>query len=152
MTKKAFTLVELLIVVSILGILGAIVFPEFQGQIQQSKEAAAKDILRILRNAIELYAAQNNDTPPGYPNNDSTSSTAQVYFFSQLVHAGEYLSERPRNLFNDSYSIVMLNNDDIFPSDPTNTDVFGWIYQPSTRTFKLNWPGTDSEGTSYFDY
>ncbi|RKY11715.1 MAG: hypothetical protein DRP65_03460, partial [Planctomycetota bacterium] len=49
--KKAFSLVELLIVVAILGILAAIVVPEFQTYTQQAKEAAAKDNLRILRNA-----------------------------------------------------------------------------------------------------
>ena len=61
--KKAFTLIEILIVVSILGILSAIVFPEFQAQAQQSRESAAKDNLRILRNAIEIYAAEHNDIP-----------------------------------------------------------------------------------------
>ena len=68
--KKAFTLVEILIVVTILGILAAIALPTFQGHIIQAKEAAAKDNLRILRNAIELYAAQHNDMPPGYINGD----------------------------------------------------------------------------------
>ncbi|GAH74356.1 unnamed protein product, partial [marine sediment metagenome] len=65
--KKAFTLVEILIVVAILGILAAIVIPQFQAHSQEAKEAAAKDNLRILRNAIELYAVQHGGVPPGYP-------------------------------------------------------------------------------------
>ena len=46
--KKAFTLVETLIVVAILGILTAIALPTFRGHIAEAKESAAKDILRIL--------------------------------------------------------------------------------------------------------
>ncbi len=71
-TKYAFTLVEILIVVAILGILAAIVLPTFQDHVQQARESAAKDNLRILRNAIEVYAAQHNDVPPGYPNDDQS--------------------------------------------------------------------------------
>ena len=50
--KRAFTLVEILIVVALLGILAAIALPTFQDHIQQARESAAKDNLRILRNAI----------------------------------------------------------------------------------------------------
>ena len=64
--KKAFTLVEILIVVAILGILATIALPTFQSHPQEAKESAAKDNLRILRNAIELFTAQHNDVPPGY--------------------------------------------------------------------------------------
>lgn len=78
--KKAFTLVEILIVVAILGILAAIVLPQFQSHTQQAKESAAKDNLRILRNAIELYAAQHDGVPPGYPNGDTTASPHYLCF------------------------------------------------------------------------
>jgi general secretion pathway protein G len=66
MRKKAFSLIELMIVVSILGIMAAIVAPLFRDNIQKTKEAAAKDSLRILRTAIEAYAAKNNGISPGY--------------------------------------------------------------------------------------
>ena len=65
-SNDGFTLVELMIVVAILGVLAAIVLPEFAGHIQQAKESAAKDNLRILREAIERYAADHNGVPPGY--------------------------------------------------------------------------------------
>ena len=53
--RRAFTLVEVLIVVAILGILGALVLPTFRGHIIEAKEAAAKDNIRIFRNAIEYF-------------------------------------------------------------------------------------------------
>ncbi|MHC4236894.1 MAG: type IV pilin protein, partial [Planctomycetota bacterium] len=49
-----------MIVVTILGSLAAIVIPEFSGHIQKAKESAAKDNLRILRQAIERYAQDHN--------------------------------------------------------------------------------------------
>jgi general secretion pathway protein G len=69
--NKAFSLVELLIVVAILGILAAVVVPEYTNSSQRAKAAASRDNLRSLRNAIQLYAAQHNDVPPGYPNGDA---------------------------------------------------------------------------------
>ena len=68
--RRAFSLVELLIIVAILGILAAIVTPEFSGHIQKAKESAAKENLRIFREAVDRYAARNNAAAPGYPNND----------------------------------------------------------------------------------
>lgn len=146
-----FTLVELMIVVSILGILAAIVLPEFQSHTQQAKEAAAKDSLRILRETIERYAAEHNDVPPGYPSNDPSNNPGTASFNTQLFN-GDYLSARPKNPFNNSGAFKLIGNLETFPTEPVLPEVNGWIFQPATKTLKLNWPGTDSEGKLYFDY
>ncbi|GAH57778.1 unnamed protein product, partial [marine sediment metagenome] len=85
--KRAFTLVEVLIVVAILGILAAIVVPQFRSHSQEANEAAAKDNLRILRQQIGLYAAQHSDVPPGYPDGDSSANPTSPIFFSQMLKA-----------------------------------------------------------------
>lgn len=54
MSKRGFSLAELLINVAILGILAAVVVPQFQAHSAQAKVAVGKDSLRILRSAIEL--------------------------------------------------------------------------------------------------
>ena len=46
-----------MIVVAVLGILAAIVVPQFQAHSKQAREAVAKDSVRLLRGAIELYTA-----------------------------------------------------------------------------------------------
>jgi prepilin-type N-terminal cleavage/methylation domain-containing protein len=150
--KKAFTLIEILIVVAILGILAAIVLPTFKGHMTEAKESAAKDNLRILRNAIELYAAQHNGVPPGYAANDPSNTPVYVFFIGQLVLREHYLSELPENPFNGKCITKMIANNEDFPTAPVMTDVCGWIYKPATKTIKLNWQGTDPAGTSYFDY
>ncbi len=150
--KRAFTLVEILIAVAILGILAAVVLPTFQGHVQQAKESAAKDNLRILRNTIELYAAQHDGVPPGYANNDPSNTPLYASFFGQLVLLGNYLSELPENPFNGKCSAKMIGNSADFPVEPVMIDTYGWIYKPATKTIKLNWQGTDSQGVAYFDY
>lgn len=149
--RKAFALVEILIVVAILGILAAIALPMFQGHIQQAKESAAKDNLRILRNTIELYAAQHNGIPPGYPNDDQDNLfPTPLTFYNQIVFEGHYLSEMPENPLNGDARIHVLGNSATFPENADGET--GWIYQPATRTIRLNSPGTDKTGTLYYQY
>jgi general secretion pathway protein G len=150
--KRAFSLVELMIVVALLGILAAIVVPQFQSHTTQAKEAAAESNLQIVRGAIELYAAQHNGVPPGYLNDDPSTEPAHLFFVAQLTETGNYLSNFPKNPFNEGYSTKMISNDEDFPTEPVQTDLYGWIYKPATKTIKLNWAGTDSTGVAYFDY
>ncbi len=150
--KKSFTLVEILIVVAILGILAALVLPQFQSHTQEAKESAAKDNLRILRNAIEIFAAQHDGTPPGYPNNDTSLSPSNHAFETQMVGNTKYLTDIPSNPFSEKSTIALLDNSEVFPTEPVQINLYGWVYQPATKTIKLNWPNTDSEGVAYFDY
>ena len=150
--RKAFTLVEVLIVAAIVGILAAIVIPEFQNYIQQAREAAAKDNLRILRVAIERYAAEHNGIPPGYQDGDPANPAGPVAFYRQLVAFNHYLSDLPENPFNGIPGVEVLGDEEDFPTEPLMTGIYGWIYQPATKTIKLNWSGSDSTGVAYFDY
>jgi len=63
--KSGFTLVEILIVVVILGILAAIVIPQFTGASTEAKESALMSDLQAMRSQIELYKIQHNDLLPG---------------------------------------------------------------------------------------
>ncbi len=62
--NKAFTLVEILIVVVILGILAAIVVPQFTNAANDARGGNLSSQLRTLQNQIELYSAQNNGAYP----------------------------------------------------------------------------------------
>ncbi len=69
---KAFTLIELLIVVAIIAILAAIAVPNFLEAQTRSKVSAGKAALRTLATGLESYAVDNNTYPyslmlPGQP-------------------------------------------------------------------------------------
>ncbi len=150
MKKCGFSVAELLIVVAILGIMAAIVVPQFQSQSTRAKGAVAKDSLRILRAAIELYTAQHNGIPPGYENDDPQTPPTSASFYDQLVVNGTYLAKIPKNPFNNLRNIRVIGNNEAFPPDAV--DGYAWIYQAATKTIRLNWPGSDSSGVRYFDY
>ena len=148
---SAFTLAELLIVVAILGILAALVLPEVQGHSQRAKEAAAKENLRILRDAIERYAIEHNGIPPGYPGNNVSATPGNKAIIGQLVFGG-YLPVWPKNPFNNKTTVYLVGNTESFPIEPLQQDLYGWIYQPASKTIRLNTSGLDSSGVAFFSY
>jgi general secretion pathway protein G len=62
--KGGFTLVEILIVVIILGILAAIVIPQFTSASQDARKNSLVSQLQTLRSQIELYKLQHLDQLP----------------------------------------------------------------------------------------
>jgi general secretion pathway protein G len=59
-----FTLIELMIVVSIAGILVTLAEPSFRGAVLKAKEAVLKQDLFTLRDAIDQYRADRGQYPP----------------------------------------------------------------------------------------
>ena len=64
--KSAFTLIELLIVVAIIGILAAIAVPNFLSAMSRAKVARVKADIRSLQTAMGAYYVDNNAYPPDH--------------------------------------------------------------------------------------
>lgn len=62
--RSGFTLVEILIVVIILGILAAIVIPQFTGASQDARKSNLASQVQTLKSQIELYRLQHNEALP----------------------------------------------------------------------------------------
>ncbi|RKY35070.1 MAG: type II secretion system protein GspG [Candidatus Omnitrophota bacterium] len=61
---KAFTLIELMLVVVIIGTLAALVVPRFTGRAEQARTTAAKaDILSNIPLALDLFELDNGNYP-----------------------------------------------------------------------------------------
>lgn len=69
--RSGFTLVELVVVILILGILAGVAAPRFFDTAAKANDNSAKTTLSIVRDAIELFTAENGGTPP---RNDSEAN------------------------------------------------------------------------------
>lgn len=85
---RGFTLVELLVVVIILGILAAVVIPQFADHTDDARLATLDTNLTEMRNAVELYYHQHNGTYPGGSDSGTgakPSADASADFVKQLT-------------------------------------------------------------------
>ena len=61
--EGGFTLVELMIVMTIIGILAAIAIPSYIRSIQKAKEAVLREDLHTMRTAIDSYTVDKEKAP-----------------------------------------------------------------------------------------
>lgn len=65
--KRAFTLIEMLVVVAIIAILLSISFAAFSGAGNSAKKAASKTLIEQIKTALENYSNDFGDYPPSSP-------------------------------------------------------------------------------------
>lgn len=63
--SSGFTLVELLVVIGIITMITALLFPNFMGARQRARDSQRKADLKQIQGAVELYKLDQN--PPAYP-------------------------------------------------------------------------------------
>lgn len=139
--KSGFTLVEILIVVVILGILAAIVIPQFTDASTEAKLSSLCSDLQTFRSQIELYKIQHTDALPSTADvglvdamitqtdadgvaYDSSSSTTGPF--------GPYLQKIPKNAFNGSTTISTGTSD---PNSAVGSGANGWYFNTNTGAF-----------------
>ncbi len=106
-SRKGFTLIEILIVVIILGILAAIVIPQFSSASTQARTSALQSTVQTLRNQIALYKLQHGDTLPDLTansgNNWTLLTTSSTY---NGTTCGPYMQAIPTNSLSNGFLVV----------------------------------------------
>ena len=126
---KAFTLVEVLIVVIVLGILAAIVVPQFSTASGDANLSSLTTNLQTIRSQIELYRLQHNDTYPTL-----AAFVAQMTAGTNVSGAagtdfGPYLLAIPPNPFSGVNTVT---------NTATPAATLGWFYNETTGVFQAN--------------
>ena len=141
--EKGFTLVEILIVVVILGILAAIVIPQFTGASTEAKESSLMSDLQAVRSQVQMYKIQRNDNLPG---TDSSGDfvTAMTTATDQDGVAGgrfgPYMQKIPPNPFSTADVTTNLVDTDGTLGD----DSHHWWFSTSTGEFRADDDGVNA--------
>ena len=115
--KRAFTLVEILIVVVILGILAAIVVPQFTDAATQARGGNVATQETTIETQLELFAARNSGAYPSVAelNTDAANGPAGAGW-GPLID-GDYLKDVPMNPFSNTSDVVAFGDDTTTPED-----------------------------------
>ncbi|MBM4018487.1 MAG: prepilin-type N-terminal cleavage/methylation domain-containing protein [Planctomycetes bacterium] len=155
--KKAFSLLELVIVVVIIGIIAAIAIPRMSRGTAGAADSALTGDLAVLRNAIELFAAEHDGKYPTLAKianqltlyTDSTNTTDPVAAKDKDHPFGPYLRAVPK------LPVGANKGKDTFTATaPPGTDAAGWYYDETTGTVKANCADGEKDVTDkkYSDY
>ncbi len=130
--RKAFTLIEILIVVVILGILAAIVIPQFTKASEDAQAGNVQTQLQTIRNTVELYRVRNNGSYP-------FSSSALAW--TPLV-TPDFLRSAPVNPRTNS-EVIVLGTD-----HTSGATTNGWVWNDTSKTlFASYWDETAKNWT-----
>lgn len=133
-----FTLVEILIVVVILGILAAIVVPQFTNATQSAQDGATIDQLSKVRRALDVYYAKNNQWPDAVAGDGTWGSLLTPGAFV-------YLRNPPINSWVGGVNAKVIAYGT--GPDAAYQTTHGWIYDPITGSV---WAGCfDANGMPY---
>ena len=150
--RNAFTLVEILIVVIILGILGTIIIGLFQNTSADAARNTLKGNLRAVRSALQVYIAQHGTYPAGgtfesqmtlYTDADGNTSATRT-----ATHIyGPYILSVPT-------LPVGANKGQTGVTSLTYTDGFGWGYDDVSGAFRANCADSevDADGVAFNTY
>src|SRR5262245_18059101 len=136
--KRAFTLIEILIVVVILGILAAIVIPQFTDASQQANNSSLQSQLQTIRGQIELFRVKNAGANP------ASLATGSWSDLTTPVDANgdplpPYLHSEPKNPLQNSTTV-----------DGSAAAGVGWVWAANAAGV-MDIFAVDTDGTIY-DY
>ncbi len=166
--NKAFSLVELVIVIVILGIIAAIAIPRISSGSRNAGESALRADLASLRNAIDWYYGEHNNKFPAQVTDGSNGPDTEGAFVNQLT------------MYSDATGAVTSDKDPLFPFGPyvrgtfptlpigdnkgkatvnvvnqagpltaTPGDGKGWVYNTQTGEIIANTDDTANDGTTF---
>ena len=149
--RGAFSLLELVIVVAIIAIIAAIAIPRMSRGSKGANDAALTGDLAVLRNAIDVYAAEHSGTYPTATDINSqltqyTNDSGEAQAAKDTAHIyGPYIHKVPPLPVGDNKGSKLIAATD-------GNDV-GWIYNATAGSIRANTTTeADETGKLYKDY
>ncbi len=126
--RRAFSLVEIVVVVMILGILAAIAMPQVRKLAVRADENSVEYSANVVRNAIEMYSTLHQGELPG------EKGTAEDF----LDDLRPYLRTFPTNTVMKSSAVRVQTTGQPLKDSLGGSE--GWLYDNQTGEFIANMP------------
>ena len=99
LSQQGFTLVEIMVVIIIIGLMGAIVGPSVFSRVQQAKETRVIQDIRAIESALKMYRLDNFN----YPAQSEGLNALVTAPSSARNWRGPYLESIPQDPWNQQY-------------------------------------------------
>lgn len=127
--RRAFTLVEMLLVVTIIGILAALVIPKIVGRSEQARQTAARADISGIKTALDAFEVDNGFYPKSLQDLVAAPGNAKNW-------RGPYLERVPQDPWGNNYNYYFpgkrnVNSYDLLSvgadgKEGTDDDVGNW--------------------------
>lgn len=101
--QAGFTLIEIMVVVVILGVLGALVLPNLMGRPDQAKLTAARTDIQSISTALEIYRLDNGRYPTTAQGLEALVKRPSLAPLPRLWNPQGYLKSMPADPWGTTY-------------------------------------------------
>ncbi len=137
MKKRGFTLIELMIVVSIIGVLSAIVVPKLMQRAQEAKVTAAMMQIKNFKTALEMFYLDNGFYPSTEQGLQALVKKPTTGREPKHYRSGGYIEKIPRDPWGNpyiyrcpgehgAYDIISYGADGEPGGDGADKDITSW--------------------------
>lgn len=137
--QGGFTLIEIMVVVVIIGVLGALVVPQFMNRPDQAKVTAARSDLKAIATALEMYRLDNFvypttqqglaalvNKPAGRPEPRQWNPQGYLRTLPVDPWATPYQYQQPGTRSHEGYDLFSLGADGVPGGEGLASDIGNW--------------------------